>query len=297
MIDTYICSKLLGSIKEGCNVVFVGDPGQLPSVGAGAILRDLILSNAVPVVHLTKIYRQSEGSRIVDNAVKISNGDCGINEGKDFCIYETGTGKELENKMVELYLADVKKYGLMEVACLCPVKLYEAGTISMNTRLQKLVNPAAPGKAEIKVGARTFRQGDIVMELENHQTVMNGDVGKVKRICSENGSEAIVVSFESGIEEEYKAKDFGRLTLAYAMTVHKAQGSEYRSVITCLQDSNKRMAKRNVIYTAVTRGKRVVRFCGSTNALNRAISSDNSKERKTMLSNELAFAAGKEVRL
>lgn len=296
MIDIYLCNTLLSSINEGCNVVFVGDPGQLPSVGAGAVLRDIIESGAVPVTHLSKVYRQGDGSGIIENAVKISKGDCDIAECDDFHIYETATGKELEDKMIDLYLSDVKKYGLMNVACLCPVKLYDAGVIAMNTRLQELINPASNKRQEIKIGSRVFRQGDIVMELENHQTVMNGDIGRIEHIKSDREDQSIIVKFESGEIEEYKADDFGRLALAYAMTVHKAQGSEYKSVITCLQDSNKRMAKRNVIYTAITRGKNVVRFCGSVSALKRAIACNDTYNRKTMLSNDLAYAVGLEKR-
>ncbi len=301
MLDVHVCNHLLSSIEDDCNVVFIGDPGQLPSVGAGSILRDIIASGSIPVTNLTKTYRQKEGSGIIENSKKINEGNINIEATSDFRIYDINNSRDLETRMVELYLKDVHEYGIMEVACLCPVRAYEAGVNSMNTRIQNILNPEKKGKAQIKLGTRVLRKGDIVMELENHQTVMNGDVGIIDSIITERENETIYVKYEGGTSrqhiEEYKSKDFGRLALAYAMTIHKAQGSEYKSVITCLQNVNKRMAKRNVIYTAVTRGKEIVRFCGSKTALMNAIQNNDVYMRKTMLSNMLAYALGNEIRM
>lgn len=292
MIDIWIAKALFEAIQHDTKVVLVGDADQLQSVGAGAVFRDLISSEAVPVSSLSHVFRQKDGC-ILENAKRIKEGNTDILTGTDFEIHDGIYGKELEDAMVTVYLKDIKTYGLENVVCLCPVKQHEAGVYSMNERLQEAINPRKDFVPECKIGGRYYRLGDLVMELQNHEEVSNGDVGKVIDVCGTAGEESVTVRYFDSTEIKYEGEDLARLTLAYAMTVHKAQGSEYSSVITCLQDQNFHMLIRNIPYTAFTRGKNIVRFFGSKNALNKAILQPDTNRRKTLLSHYLAMQHGK----
>lgn len=285
MLDIFVASHLLDYVTDKTKIVFVGDVDQLPSVGSGAVLRDIITSGLIPVTVLTRIYRQSGGS-IVDNAGKINTGNIDLTVDAHFQIHDRVSGTDLEDVMVNAYISEIKKYpdgtGYDKVACLCPVRDYAAGVRSMNLKIQAALNPPKPNKPELKHGGYTYRPGDLVMQLKNEDDVMNGDVGYVIRVQED----ALTVAFTGSAETvvlEYEKEELDELTLAYAMTVHKAQGSEYRTVITCLQDMNRNMQKRNLIYTAVTRAKENVLFFGSRNALNRAILTETTNQRRTLL--------------
>ena len=295
MVDIWVAAKCFEYIKSGCTVIFVGDPGQLQSVGPGAVLRDLIESGTVPVTNLQRIFRQNDGSVIAENAEKIRKGDVSITEGSDFKITDIHDSELLEKKMLGAYLEAVKKYGLEEVACLCPVKDYAAGVYSMNRKIQELFNPSASYNDQIKVGTNIFRTGDLVMELKNGDEIMNGDVGIIKKIVTLPGAEIIEVEYFHDTIVRYKKEEFDRLTLAYAMTVHKAQGSEYKCVITCLQDSNKRTANRELVNTVVSRGREMDEFFGSVSALKRAIENEIKWKRKTLLCHEIRIGSAKEL--
>lgn len=295
MVDVWVAAKCFEYIKNGCTVIFVGDPGQLQSVGPGAVLRDLIESGVVPVTNLQRIFRQDDGSVIAENAEKIRNGDVTVAEGSDFKMADIHDSEILEKEMIKAYLKAVREYGLEEVACLCPVKDYAAGVYSMNRKLQELVNPPASFNDQIKVGTNIYRTGDLVMELKNGDETMNGDVGIIKKVVTLPGAEFIEVEYFHDTTVRYKKEEFDRLTLAYAMTVHKAQGSEYKCVITCMQDSNRRTANRELVNTVVSRGREMVEFYGSISALKRAILNDIKWKRKTLLCHELRIGSAKEL--
>lgn len=292
MIDIWVAKALFEAIKYDTKVVLVGDADQLQSVGAGAVFRDLISSEAISVAILSHVFRQKDGC-ILENAKRIKEGNTEIGTGTDFEIHDGLYGKELEDAMVNAYLEDIEKYGLENVVCLCPVKQHEAGVYSMNERLQEAINPRKDFSPECKIGGRCFRIGDPVMELQNREEVSNGDVGTVIDACGTPREESVTVRYFDSTEIKYEGEDLSRLTLAYAMTVHKAQGSEYSSVITCLQDQNYHMLIRNIPYTAFTRGKSIVRFFGSKKALDKAILQPDTNRRKTLLAHYLAMQTGK----
>lgn len=304
MLDIFVARHLLANTSLNTKIIFVGDTDQLPSVNAGAFLRDLVTSGIVPCITLNTFFRQSIGS-VLANAHKIHNGDVNLMTDEHFEIYDHLQDEKLEDKMLSAYLQAVNIYGIQNVVCLCPVKDYAAGVDSMNKRIQDAINPASPNKAEVSYCGVTYRVGDLVMGLKNGTDVMNGDIGRIAVIMEtvndiDAGKKEIEVEVHFGKENSsdmisvvYEKAELDELALAYAMTVHKSQGSEYACVITCLQDINKKMQVRNLIYTAITRAKNDVRFFGSRTALSNAILHDVSDERNTLLGHYLKHAAGK----
>jgi len=294
MLDVFLAKKLFHAIADGRKVVLVGDINQLQSVGPGAVFRDIIQSEVVPVKRLSRIFRQDDGA-IIENADRIQKNRTDLITDGSFEIHDRLYSDVLEDEMVRAYMDDVQKYGTENVACLCPVKDHAAGVNRMNARIQALLNPPSPFKAEMRNGANIIREGDLIMELRNGETTVNGDIGYVTKITGDKGAEVITCEYFGSEEVTYEEDEHDRITLAYAMTVHKAQGSEYMSVITCLQDQNYHMLKRNIPYTAFTRAKEVVRFFGSKKALDRAIENTDSDNRHTLLTQYLRYSAGKEV--
>lgn len=290
-IDIWLMDVLLKHMAKGQKLLLVGDDDQLQSVGPGAVLRDILQSGSVPFVSLHKIFRQGKDSEIVINAEKIKNGDASLVEGKEFEIRDGLFGEKLENEMLSIYFEEVEKYGVENVACLCPVKDYAAGVNSMNIRIQERLNPAAPGKTEMMVASHIYRVGDLVMELKNKEHTANGDIGVIKAINIPD--KCITVAINDELVDYQGDEILERLTLAYAMTVHKAQGSEYESVITCLQDANRRMCKRSIPYTSFSRGKTKVYFFGSKRALDAAIMKNDKDDRNTLLADFLRLETAK----
>lgn len=295
MLDIFVAKHLLSNTSLNTKIVFVGDVDQLPSVSAGSFLRDIVKSGVVPCVTLDTVFRQSIGS-ILTNARKIHAGDTELVTDEYFEIHDSVHDEALEDAMLAAYLDAVKKYGIHDVVCLCPVKDYAAGVNAMNKKIQAVVNPAARDKAEIAYCGTTYRVGDLVMELKNTDYAMNGDIGTVVSVFEENEEgkkeKYVKVQFDDKYVD-YEKSSLDELALAYAMTVHKAQGSEYACVITCLQDINKKMQARNLVYTAITRAKTDVKFFGSRTALANAIRHDVSDERRTLLGHYLKLASGK----
>lgn len=285
MIDVYLLSSLLKHVQDGCIVVFAGDPAQLQSIGPGAVLRDMLSSKLIPRAHLTEVFRQQEGSGIANTAEMIRQGNTDITSQGNFYVYDGLSGKDLENEMVAAFLMGAKNFGLENVCCISPVRDYSAGVNALNDRIREQVNPKLPFMGEVSIGGTAYHQGDRVMELQNNSVASNGDIGTVVDVSEKD--KTVTVRFQNGGTITYGKKDSDRLCLAYAMTVHKSQGNEYKCVITCLQDVNRRMAKRSVIYTAITRGRQFVLFMGSLRALVSAVSVDDSLDRKTLLASFL----------
>ena len=217
----------------------------------------------------------------MDNAEKIRHGDPQLKSGNDFVMCGGLEGKELEDAMVEKYKELAQKYGPQNVYCLSPVKKNYCGVVSLNQRIRDIMNPVKTGVKSIMLGGMELRLGDRVMELKNTQTTSNGDIGCVVEI--DEKEECVTVLFDGRRRETYYSLDTARLTLAYAMTVHKAQGSEMKAVILCLQDCNGLMLKRSIPYTGITRAQEQVVFMGSIEALKKAVKRDDKYERKTML--------------
>lgn len=285
MLDVYLAEKLFGAVRSGAQLVLIGDVDQLPSVGPGAVLSEMIASACIPVVRLDKVFRQSSGSSIAINAKLIRHGNVGLEYGDDFSFIESPSCADSAEKIVELYLRETAKFGVDNVALLSPFRQKsETGVNALNGLLQEKLNPHDVTKPEIESGKRLFRVGDKVMQIKNHEDVSNGDIGYIKDILVYGGDKSLFVDFGDGRIKEYGTGDLEMLDLGYASTVHKSQGSEYKSVIINLQCAHSIMLIRPLIYTAITRGKERVIIVGERKAMCIAIRNTDTEKRGTCLS-------------
>ena len=296
MADVFIFNAMLKAIPKGARLILVGDKDQLPSVSAGNILADVIQSGLFPVVSLTEIYRQGEGSLIVSNAHRINRGEMPVidNRSGDFFVENKDNVNELVDSTVSLLSRRLKKYfGLSErdIQVLCPVKKGIAGVENLNKVIQDEVNP--DGKS-LDIKGVTYRVGDKVMHTANNydltwtrnvgyveegQGVFNGEIGYVVDIIRGE----IVVEFDDGKVVYYDRASQEDLMLAYAVSVHKSQGSEYPAVILVLANGGGNIMNRNLLYTAVTRAKKVVVIVGSYRTIARMVNNDYTAKRWTLL--------------
>jgi exodeoxyribonuclease V alpha subunit len=293
MLDIYLMEAVLLAIPSGCIAVFVGDVEQLPSVGPGNVLSDLIKSGELPVVRLDTVFRQSQESGIVRNAHRINQGllpehTPPAGGPQDFYFVEAADAEDVLDKTIRVVTQRAPSaFGLdpvQDVQVLVPMKKGPVGTENLNVRLQALLNPPPPGD---QGEATLFRPGDRVMQLYNDydKEVFNGDVGIV-RSCSPR---RMVVEMD-GRNVEYERDDFDTLTLAYAITAHKSQGSEYPAVVIPLTTAHFVMLQRNLLYTAVTRGKRLVVLIGMKRAVQLAVRNVDPRLRHTRLAARLRAA-------
>lgn len=304
MMDQFIASVLLKRIERGARVVFVGDIDQLPSVGAGYVLHDLIASGVIAVTRLNVIYRQAGDNPIITNAHRINNGNWDLVEDKEsFVFLETTSDGEAFEKALRMYVKMVKKYGVENVVLLNPQRNNtELSVDNFNLKLQEMLNPPVQGKFEMTVGKTVYRENDIVMELKNGENAKNGDVGVIRQIIRRPDPDAprewnyfAIIEFNhDGDLLEYSSKDLQHITHAWCTTVHKAQGAEYETVIEVVTMKHASMLKKNLIYTGVTRAKKRVCLIGEKEALKRAITGDNAKQeqRYTLLAQRLRKALG-----
>ena len=290
MIDIKLANDLLSAIPSTAAVVLVGDTDQLPSVGAGNVLGDLIKSGNIAFTRLDQIFRQDAGGLIVTNAHHVNAGEpLEIRSGDtDFYFVRCEDPEQCLRRAIEFMTTRIpRKFGLdplEDVQVLTPMRRNLLGTESLNVELQKALNPS--GAALIR-GGTTFRVGARVMQLRNNydKDVYNGDVGFIKAVDPTDRS--LVVTFD-GRPVKYDAGDLDELVLAYATTIHKSQGSEYRAVIVLIHTEHYVMLQRNLLYTAITRGKKLVLLIGVPYAVNRAIDTNVVRERRTTLAERLA---------
>ena len=292
MVDMMLALLLFQNV-ENCRIVIVGDPDQLQSVGAGNVLKDMIDCGSIPVTRLIYEHRQKEGSKINDNANGMQRGLLEFEEGDDFkCSYigeNEDTLMDMEDRMVEAYLSYKNNPHISSVVCLCPYKKYQAGIYSVNNRLQDILNPLG-NRLEVKgLQGMKFREGDPVMHVNtNTEQVSNGNVGVIVKIRKRDNELIVLVRYDLGSKEElveYGHNDMDQLCLAYAMTIHKSQGSEYDAVVTCLSSFHRAMIKRSIPYTAITRAKKSVTFFSdSKETIKRAILNNSTEDRNTLLS-------------
>lgn len=292
MLDTYLAGYLFDAVKSGSQLILIGDADQLPSVGPGAVLSEMISSGRIPTVRLDKVFRQNAGSRIATNAKLIRHGTLSLEYGQDFQFMDSATIPESAEKITEVYLAETAKYGVDNVALLTPYRQKtETGVNALNEKLREIVNPADRLKPEAKCGKRIFRQGDKIMQIRNHDDVNNGDVGYVTDITTTGPDTTVYVDFGDGRTKEYDSSELDMLDLGYASTIHKSQGSEYKSVIINLQCAHSIMLTRPLIYTAITRGKDRVIIVGERRALCIAIKKTDTEKRGTCLAMRLQALA------
>lgn len=287
MLDIYLAKHVLRSVPKGCQLVLIGDADQLPSVGPGAVLSEIIKSDVIPVVRLDRVHRQNAGSRIATNAKLIRHGNLSLEYGTDFQFLDSSSIAESAEKIEKLYLQEIARYGVDNVALLSPYRQKtETGVAALNERIRKDVNPQDPTKGEITLGKKTFRTGDKVMQIKNHEDVNNGDIGYITDISGIGNDAVVCIDFGDG-RNEYDASELNMLDLGYASTIHKSQGSEYQSVIINLQCAHSIMLVRPLIYTAITRAKKQVIIVGERRALCIAIKKQDTEKRGTQLAERL----------
>lgn len=289
MIDMRIATLLFRAIGTGKKVLFIGDDDQLPSVGPGAVLRDIIISNTVNVVKLEKIFRQDKDSRIYINSRKIKNESTDLLEGTDFSIIDANSFEDAAALMHDVYQEKIKEWGIDNVALLTPYRKHVAGCEYMNKEIQSHVNPNR-GQGELLYRSKIFRVGDKVMNLINTEKdgvdIANGDIGVVTDI--DVIEKSVTVEFFGDSSVVFEDEELEELELAYSYTVHKSQGGEYDCVITSLCDQHiDKMKTKNLLYTAITRGKKEVIIIGSRNAITYAIKHKLDNVRYTQLAEKM----------
>ena len=288
MLDVYLAEKLFKSVKNGAQLILIGDADQLPSVGPGAVLSELIASGCVPVVRLDRVFRQAAGSRIATNAKLIRHGNFALEYGDDFQFVESKDLAESAKIIERLYLQETVKYGVDNVALLSPYRQKtETGVNALNGVLRDQVNLPNKRKAEVQEGKRIFREGDKIMQTKNNLDVSNGDIGYIKGIHTEGNETSVEIDFGDGRWKKYDAGTMDMVDWGYATTIHKSQGSEYSSVIINLQVAHFKMLTRPLIYTAITRGKNRVIIVGEKRALCIAINKTDTEKRGTCLAQRI----------
>ncbi|MBU4389302.1 MAG: AAA family ATPase, partial [Proteobacteria bacterium] len=294
MIDTILMHHLLKAIPPRATFILVGDVNQLPSVGAGAILNDIIESGSVPVVELNEIFRQAKDSRIIVNAHKINSGiipdfktPTPSDYTNDFYFIQQEDPEKVLEIILELLTDRIPRRfnfdPVDDIQVLTPMHKGVVGAGNLNEKLQEALNP---GENIIIRGDRGFRVNDKVMQIRNNydKEVFNGDIGKIARIIADE--QALVISFD-GREVGYEFADLDEIVLAYAVSVHKSQGSEYPAVIIPILIQHYMLLQRNLIYTAVTRGRSLVVMVGTKKALAIGINNNKTQKRYTYLKHRL----------
>ena len=288
MMDAFLAERLFAAVPPNARLVLVGDADQLPSVGPGSVLKDIISSGVVPVVRLDHVFRQSAGSRIATNARLIKHGNLSMEYGPDFMFFDSKDLAVSADIIENLYMQEVHKFGVDGVAFLTPFRhKTETSVDAMNARLQALVNPPMPSKPEAVFGQIRFRLGDKVMQIKNYEQVNNGDVGYITSITGPENEATVVIDFGDGRVMEYEGEQLKMLDLGYASTVHKSQGAQYKSVIMNLQCAHAIMLIRAIVYTAITRARLRLAIVGERKALCRAIRNTKADQRGTRLAQRI----------
>lgn len=292
MIDMILMNALLKAIPEGMRLILVGDIDQLPSVGAGNVLRDIIDSGVFPVVRLTRIFRQAQSSRIIMNAHAINEGkfpDISNGKNTDFFYIEKENPEEAVQEIVRLVKNNLPRYYKTpwnHIQVLTPMQKGIVGAANLNLALQEALNPQGDG---LRRGGYLFRTGDKVMQIRNNyeKEIFNGDIGTVESVDLQERT--LKVNFDQHIIE-YEASELDELVHAYATTIHKAQGSEYPIVVMPVLMNHYVMLQRNLIYTGITRAKKVLVIVGTRKALSYAIRNVTVTKRNTFLKERLSQA-------
>ncbi len=295
MIDTVLMYHLLKALPLHATLILVGDVDQLPSVGAGNVLKDIIDSHVVPVVRLNEIFRQSRESMIIVNAHRVNSGLMPILTGtgrSDFQFIEMEEPEAAVERLVGLCREGIpRKFGyhsIDDIQVLTPMHRGTLGALNLNIELQKHLNPS---KDELLRGGRTFKTGDKVMQIINNydKDVYNGDIGRIRKIDREE--QEVYVDFYGKLVG-YDLSDLDELVLAYATSVHKAQGSEYPAVVMPIFMQHYILLQRNLLYTGITRGKKLVVLLGTKKALGIAVRNDRPQMRYTLLKERLQECCG-----
>ena len=308
MVDLFLMHALLSAVTVGTRLIMVGDVNQLPSVGPGSVLKDIIYSGCFPVVRLNKIFRQASESDIVVNAHKINEGEHVIldNKSRDFFFLKREDANVIISVVLTLVMKKMPKYvdaGPMDIQVLTPMRKGLLGVERLNTILQEYMNPRSSEKKEKEYGNGLFREGDKVMQIKNNYQieweirgaygipvekgvgVFNGDMGIVKEINTY--AEQMTVAFDDNKYIEYSFKELEQLELAYAITIHKSQGSEYPAVVIPLLSGPRMLMSRNLLYTAITRARKCVTLVGSEQVFQQMIDNEMEQKRYSTLKEQI----------
>ena len=306
MVDIEIFAALMRAVRLGSKLILVGDPDQLPSVGPGNVLRDLIDSEAITVIHLTEVFRQAAESLIVTNAHAIVAGempDLAVRD-RDFFFLQKSGLEAAQHTTVDLCVRRLPaSYGyspVRDIQVITPTRIGACGTGELCRLLQEALNPPSPEKSECRAGPRLFREGDKVMQIRNNYDILykrddgeegvgvyNGDIGTIESI--DRGSRSLQVRYDDRVAE-YSFDLLEQLELAYAITVHKSQGSEFDAVVMPVTGSRSKLFYRNLLYTAVTRAKKLLVLVGQASAIEEMVKNDRKTLRYTNLGHFLREA-------
>lgn len=306
MVDVYLMNYLLKGIYQGTKLVLVGDINQLPSVGPGSILKDIINSETIPVIELNKIFRQAAKSKIVLNAHNVNNGEYFVksesDKENDFFYINEGNSMKVLNNIITLCTQRLQNYGdydfFENIQVMSATKKGDLGTRELNKQLQNALNAPAPHKNERKYGEQIFREGDRVMQVKNNYDliwtkneneagngIFNGELGRIT--CIDEKEKQIEILFDDEKKALYTFSDLEQLELAYAITIHKAQGSEFDVGILVLPATAPVLLTRNLLYTGITRAKKMLIVIGEDRVINFMINNVNTKQRNTGLLRKL----------
>ena len=295
MVDTWLAHQLLKSLAKDVQVVFVGDQDQLPPVGPGQVLKDLLTSKQVPTVELTDVYRQAEGSTIIDIAHQIKQGTVPptiTQKTADRSFIQASTEQIVSVVTQIVKSATAKGQAIRDIQVLAPMYKGPAGIDALNKQIQELVNPNDGTRKELAFGDTVYRIGDKVLQLVNQpdSNVFNGDMGEVVAIIKAKETvekqDLLVVSYD-GIEVTYQRGDLNQITLAYCCSIHKSQGSEFQTVIMPIVRGYSKMLRRNLLYTGITRAKNFLILCGEPDVLAQGLMKTDDLQRFTSLTARL----------
>jgi exodeoxyribonuclease V alpha subunit len=292
MVDAILMYHLLSAVPGNATVIFVGDVDQLPSVGAGTVLKDMIDSGIIPTVRLTEIFRQARESLIIVNAHRVNNGEMPIipHDGgrlHDFYCFQADEPEQAVEKIIGLCREKIpEKFGydpVEDIQVLTPMHRGVEGAANLNAELQKALNPS---QDELVRSGKVLKRGDKVMQIRNNyeKEVFNGDVGRISRIDRE--TQEVTVQYD-GRPVSYEYSDLDEIVLAYAVSVHKSQGSEYPVIVMPIHTQHYMLLQRNLLYTGITRGKRLVILVGTMKAIAIAVKNSKTQHRHTLLKERL----------
>ena len=296
MVDMRLAYILLDRIKSGAQLIIVGDADQLPSVGAGNVLREMIRSEKVPTAVLETVFRQASNSRIITNAYAINHNDTHLQFGDDFQFLEVQNSEEAAQLVIKNYLQEVSLHGIEDVQILSPLRKRGAvAANALNETIRDLVNPPNNLKKEVKCGSRVFRVGDRIMQTANRINVSNGDVGVITDMKKEDDETITCVRLLDGRTLQYTQEMLEDLEFSYCTTIHKSQGQEYPVIIVPLLKEHYIMLRRNLLYTAVTRAKAKVILIGQKQAVFVAIHKCDVGQRNTVLADRIVAYYNREL--
>lgn len=288
MVDMWLAKQFFSRIQPGTKIVLVGDPDQLPSVGAGNVFKEMIQCGIIPVTVLDEIFRQAKDSLIAHNAKFINEGNTKLYYGNDFLLINGESQEEVAESIMEWYCQEISQNSIEQVQILSPFRSEgDASSDQLNLNLREMVNPFHCEEDEIRIGTKSFRVGDRIMQTHNTKKVSNGDLGFIRYIKDTEDGKRVGMDFGSNRQFEYSTEDMANIDLAYATTIHKAMGSEYDIVLMPLVRAHSILLYRNLLYTGITRAKKKIVLFGEKSVLFMAIHKTEASKRNSHLGDRI----------